>query len=155
LCPYIIHKLLERAHTSTLPLAPFRTDTPLHFAPLNICSLSYSAGWSWLYPVSYRWKATRDRPGLNGSTSLASCNLTKHSGVLLHKLYVTIIKSQRHKKRMLIFIHFNPLRSFFYIRGLQTTACGANPAREVIDPACQDILQTTGCGPNPSREYIL
>jgi len=50
---YIIHKLLERAHTSTLPLAPFHTDTPAHFAPLNICSLIYSAGWSWLYPISY------------------------------------------------------------------------------------------------------
>jgi len=45
--------LLERAHISTLPLVPFRTDTPLHFAPLNICSLSYNAGWSCLYPVSY------------------------------------------------------------------------------------------------------
>jgi len=50
LCLYIIHKLLERAHTSTLP---FRTDTSLHFAPLNIWSLSYSAGWSCIHPVSY------------------------------------------------------------------------------------------------------
>jgi len=53
LCQDIIHKLLERAHTSTLPLASFRTDAPLHFAPLNICSLSYSAGCSCLNPVSY------------------------------------------------------------------------------------------------------
>jgi len=41
-----MHKLLlERSHTSILPLAPFRTDAPLHFAPFNICSLGYSAGW--------------------------------------------------------------------------------------------------------------
>jgi len=43
-----VHNLLERAHTSILPLASFRTDTPLHFTPLNICSLSYSADWSCL-----------------------------------------------------------------------------------------------------------
>jgi len=41
---YIRHKFLERAHNSALPLAPFRTDTPLHFASLNIGSLSYSVG---------------------------------------------------------------------------------------------------------------
>jgi len=56
---------------------------------------------------------------------------------------------------MLIVIHFNLLRSFFYIRGLQTTACGPNPAREVIHPACEAILKTTDRGPNPAREYIL
>jgi len=50
---------------------------------------------------------------------------------------------------MLIVIHFNPLRSFFYIMGLQTTA------REAINLACTTILQTTGRGPNPAREYIL
>ena len=43
---------------------------------------SYSAGWSCHCPVFYPGKATRERPGLNGSTSLASCNLKKHSGVL-------------------------------------------------------------------------
>jgi len=32
------------AHTLTLLLAPFRIDTPLHFAPLNICSCCYSVG---------------------------------------------------------------------------------------------------------------
>jgi len=49
LCIYIICKLLlERSHTSTSPLAPFRTDTALDFAPVNICSLSYNAGWSCL-----------------------------------------------------------------------------------------------------------
>ena len=36
------------------------------------------------------------------------------SGVLFHTLYVTITNSQRQKKRMLIVIHFNPSRSFFY-----------------------------------------
>ena len=36
------------------------------------------------------------------------------SAVLFHRLYVTIINSQRQKKRMLIVIHFNPSRSFFY-----------------------------------------
>jgi len=50
---------------------------------------------------------------------------------------------------MLIVIHFNLLRSFFYITGLQTTA------QEVIHPACEAILQTTDCGPNPAGEYIL
>jgi len=39
-----MHKLLERVHTSTLPLASFRTDMPQHFAPLKVCSCSYSAG---------------------------------------------------------------------------------------------------------------
>ena len=63
-------------------------------------------------------------------------------------LYVTITKSQRHKKRMPIVIHYNPLRSFFYIRGLQTTAPRPNPA-------CEVILQTTERGPNLIREYIL
>jgi len=56
---------------------------------------------------------------------------------------------------MLIVIHFNPLRSFFYIRALKTTACGTNPAREAIHPACKAILQTTDRGPNPAPEYIL
>jgi len=50
---------------------------------------------------------------------------------------------------MLIVTHFYPLRSFFYIRGLQTTA------REAIHLACETILQTTDRGPNPAREYIL
>jgi len=36
------------------------------------------------------------------------------SGVLFHTLYLTITNSQRHKKRVLIVIHFNPSRSFFY-----------------------------------------
>jgi len=45
LCLYIIQKLLERAHISTLPLGPFRIDTPVHFASFNICSLSYSQTW--------------------------------------------------------------------------------------------------------------
>jgi len=36
------------------------------------------------------------------------------SGVLFYILYVTITNSQRQKKRMLIFIHFNTSRSFFY-----------------------------------------
>jgi len=36
------------------------------------------------------------------------------SGVLFHTLYVTITNSQRHKKRMLIVIHFYLSRSFFY-----------------------------------------
>jgi len=40
----------------------------------------------------------------------------------------------------LIVIHFNPLRSFFYNRGLQITAHGPNPAREAIHPACEAIL---------------
>jgi len=48
-----MHKLLERTHTSTLTLAPFNTDAPMLFAPLNICSLSYSAGWSCLCAISY------------------------------------------------------------------------------------------------------
>jgi len=56
---------------------------------------------------------------------------------------------------MLSVIHFNPLRSFFYIRGLQTTARGPNPARDAIYPACEAILQTTEHGPNLIREYIL
>jgi len=37
------------------------------------------------------------------------------SGVLFHALYVTITHSQRHKKRILIVIHFNPSRSFFSV----------------------------------------
>jgi len=44
---------------------------------------------------------------------------------------------------MLIVIHFNPLRSFFNIRDLQTVA------REAIYSNCKDILHTT------AREYIL
>jgi len=36
------------------------------------------------------------------------------SGVFFHTLYVTRTNSQRHKKRMLILIHFNLSRSFFY-----------------------------------------
>jgi len=56
---------------------------------------------------------------------------------------------------MLIVIHFNPLRSFIYIRSLQTTVRGPNPAREVIYPACEAILQTMDRGPNLAREYIL
>jgi len=36
------------------------------------------------------------------------------SGVLLHKLYVTITNSQRHKKKMLIVMYFNLSRSFLY-----------------------------------------
>jgi len=39
-----LHELLERAHTLPLLLMPFRIDKPLHFAPLNICSCSYTAG---------------------------------------------------------------------------------------------------------------
>jgi len=53
---------------------------------------------------------------------------------------------------MLIAIYFNPLRSFFYIRGLQTTARGPNAAREAIHPACEAILQTKDRGPNPAGE---
>jgi len=50
------------------------------------------------------------------STSLASCKPEKiDSGVLFHTFYVKITNSQLHEKRMLIVIHFNPLRSFFYI----------------------------------------
>jgi len=33
-CAYTIHKLLERTHTSSLPLAPFRIDAPLHLRHL-------------------------------------------------------------------------------------------------------------------------
>ena len=40
-------------------------------------------------------------------------------GVLFHLLYLTITNSQRHKKRVLIVIHFNPSSSFFYTRGRQ------------------------------------
>jgi len=36
------------------------------------------------------------------------------SGVLLHKLYVTITNSQRHKEKIIIVIYFNLSRSFFY-----------------------------------------
>jgi len=36
------------------------------------------------------------------------------SGVLFHTLYVTVTNSQPQNKRMLIVIHFNPSRSFFY-----------------------------------------
>ena len=56
---------------------------------------------------------------------------------------------------MHIVIHFNSFRSFFYIRGLQTTARGPNPAREAIHPACEDILQTADRGTNLAPEYIL
>ena len=55
---------------------------------------------------------------------------------------------------MLIVLNFNPLRSF-YIRGLDTTTRGPNPAREAIHPVYKAILQTTIHGPNPAREYIL
>jgi len=54
---------------------------------------------------------------------------------------------------MLIVIHFNPLRSFFYIRGVQTTARGPIPARESIYPAFEAILQTTERGKNVVHEY--
>jgi len=47
------------------------------------------------------------------STSMASCNL--HNG--FRRFVPHVIRnnnnSQRHKKRMLIASHFNPLRSFF------------------------------------------
>jgi len=56
---------------------------------------------------------------------------------------------------MLIVIHFNLLRSFFYTRCLQTTTHGPNPVQEIIHPACEAFLQTTDHGPNPAREYIL
>jgi len=36
-------------------------------------------------------------------------------GVLFDALYITITESQRHKKKILIFIHFDPSRSFFSI----------------------------------------
>jgi len=36
------------------------------------------------------------------------------SGVLFHVLDVTITNPQRHKKKMLSVINFNPSRSFFY-----------------------------------------
>jgi len=45
------------------------------------------------------------------STSLASCNLKKDSGVLFDTLCITITNSQLQKKRMLIVIHFNYPRS--------------------------------------------
>jgi len=50
------------------------------------------------------------------STALASCRLIwkMGSGVLLHKLYVTITNSQRHKEKIIIVIYFNLSRSFFY-----------------------------------------
>jgi len=64
-------------------------------------------------------------------------------------------KSQPYKKRMLIVIYFNLLRSFFYIRVLQITAPGPNPAREAIHSACEAIHQTTERGLNPVRECIL
>jgi len=44
LCLHVIHNLLEWVHTSTLLLAPFRIDKAEHFASLNVCSCSYSAG---------------------------------------------------------------------------------------------------------------
>jgi len=37
------------------------------------------------------------------------------SGVLFHTSYVPITTSQLHEKGMLIVIHFNPSRSFFYM----------------------------------------
>jgi len=52
------------------------------------------------------------------NTSLASWNLKIDSGVLFHTLCVIITNSQRHKKRMLTVIHFNPSRSSFYTRDL-------------------------------------
>jgi len=48
------------------------------------------------------------------STSLASCNLKKAFMRFVPTLYVTITNSQRHRKRMLIVIIFDPSRSFFY-----------------------------------------
>jgi len=39
-----LHKFLERAHTSTLALAPFCTYTPLHFEAFNMPCFSYTAG---------------------------------------------------------------------------------------------------------------
>jgi len=41
---------------------------------------------------------------------LSSRNLKTASDVLCDKSYVTIVHSQRHKKRILIVIHLNPLR---------------------------------------------
>ena len=41
---------------------------------------------------------------------LSSRNLKTVSDVLCDKSYVTIVHSQRHKKRILIVIHLNPLR---------------------------------------------
>jgi len=38
------------------------------------------------------------------------------SGVLFHALYVTITNFQRHKKRILVVIHFNLSRSFVSIK---------------------------------------
>jgi len=48
------------------------------------------------------------------STSPARVIWKIDSGVLFHTLYVTITNSQRQKNRMLIVIHFNLSRSFFY-----------------------------------------
>jgi len=49
------------------------------------------------------------------STSLASCKLKNgFRRFVPHIIYVTITNSQRHKNRMLIVIHFNLPRSFFY-----------------------------------------
>ena len=44
---------------------------------------------------------------------LSSRNLKTASDVLCHKSYVTIDHSQRHKKRILIVIHLNPLAPYF------------------------------------------
>jgi len=46
------------------------------------------------------------------STSLASCNLKNGFRRFVPQLYVKITNPQRHKKRMLIVIHFNPSYSF-------------------------------------------
>ena len=56
------------------------------------------------------------------STSLASCKLKNGFRRFVSHIiaYVTITDFQRHEKRMLIVIHFNPSRSFFYSRVLST-----------------------------------
>jgi len=56
------------------------------------------------------------------STSLASCNLKNGFRRFAPHINVTITNSQCHKKRMLIIIHLNPSRSFFYSRPAQHMA---------------------------------
>jgi len=47
---------------------------------------------------------------LHAKRRLSSRNLKTASDVVCDKSYVTIVHSQRHKKRILIVIHLNPLR---------------------------------------------
>jgi len=78
---------------------------------------------------------------VGGDASPAPPLCPRLSDVLFHTLYVTIPDSQRHKKRMLIVIHFHFSCSFFYSRGGQIATWGPHVARQSVFSGCGSIQE--------------